>query len=322
MLIPRDVVKRTVGFGCPDRLARNFPDPYGSDFSWTGMDPNPDARPSSGTDEWGSVWSNIGISKLGEVSSPALPDWEAWKSMAIPDVRDPKRWLGMEGARERAGDCFLVATGVSLYERAHFLRGLENLWADIYEAPERLCELLDCLVEMNLYAVERYAAAGVDGLMFCDDWGLQDRLMIDPGTWREFWKPRYARVYAAARAAGLVTMLHSCGYIVDILDDLIEIGLDLIHMDQQMNMGLETLGERFGGRLTFLAPVDIQAVMPHGTADEIRAYCRRMVNALARPEGGFIPTWYSDPKGAGHSQASIDIMCETFIALSRETYGA
>ncbi len=321
MLTPRDVIKRTVRFQGPDRLARNFPEPYGSDFSGTGMDPNPDARPSTGTDEWGSVWANIGISKLGEVAKPALPDWEAWKTMTVPDVKDPLRWREIEGARDRAGDHFLMATGVSLYERAHFLRGLENLWADIYEAPDLLGNLLDCLVDMNLYAIERFAAAGVDGLIFCDDWGLQDRLMINPETWRQIWKPRYQRVYEAARDAGLVTLLHSCGYIIDILEDLIEIGLDVIHMDQQMNMGLETLGQRFGGRLTFFAPVDIQAVMPHGTPDEIRTYCRRMVNALARPGGGFIPSWYCDPKGAGHSQASIEVMCETFLALSRETYG-
>lgn len=320
MLSSREVIKRTVLFKGPDRLARNFPEPHGSDFAHTGMEPNPDARPSSGTDEWGSVWSNIGISKLGEVAKPALPDWDALDRIKIPDVRDPQRWRALEGARERAGDKFLMATGISLYERAHFLRGLENLWADIYEAPEQLGRLLDLLVDMNLVAIERFARAGVDGFIFCDDWGLQDRLMIAPDTWRQVWKPRYARVYKAAREAGLITLLHSCGYIIDILEDLIEIGLNVIHMDQQMNMGLEKLGHRFGGRLTFFAPVDIQAVMPHGTPDEIRAYCRRMVDALARPEGGFIPTWYSDPAGAGHSAESIDVMCKEFISLSREKY--
>ena len=112
--------------------------------------------------------------------------------------------------------------------------------------------------------------------------------------------------------------MHSCGYIVDILDDLIEVGLDVIHMDQQQNMGLEVLGRRFGGRLTFFAPVDIQNTMVHGTLDEIRAYCRDMVRQLGRPEGGFIPRWYSDPAGAGHRQEAIDAMCQEFLRLSAE----
>ena len=134
--------------------------------------------------------------------------------------------------------------------------------------------------------------------------------------WRAIWKPRYARIYRAAHDAGLLTFLHSCGYIVDILDDLIEVGLDVIHMDQQENMGLALLGERFGGRLTFYAPVDIQHTMAHGTLDEIRAYCRDMVRLLGRPEGGFIPRWYSDPVGAGHRQEAIDSMSQEFLRLS------
>jgi uroporphyrinogen-III decarboxylase len=169
---------------------------------------------------------------------------------------------------------------------------------------------------MNLVALDRYAAAGVDGYIFCDDWGLQNRLMISPAKWREIWKPAYARIYATAHEKGMLTFLHSCGYIVEILDDLIEVGLDVIHMDQQQNMGLELLGERFGGRITFYAPVDIQNMMCRGSLDEIRAYCRRMVELLGRPEGGFIASWYSDPKGAGHSQEAIDAMCEEFMKIS------
>ncbi len=316
----REVVIRTVKFQRPGRLARDFPTPYGSDFAGVGMSPSPDARPRSGKDEWGAMWRNIGVSNLGEVAEPALKEWADFDRLPIPDITEARRWTHLEGARERAGDRFLMGSGISLYERAHFIRGLENLWADIYEHPDELRRLLDILVETNLYAIQRYAKADVDGFMFCDDWGLQERLMISPDKWREFWKPCYARVYAAAREAGMLTFLHSCGYIVDILDDLIEAGLDVIQMDQQENMGLENLGERFGGRITFYCPVDIQKTMVYGSLDDIRAYCRRMVRALGRPEGGFIPKWYGDPKGAGHTQEAIDAMCTEFLRISDEMY--
>jgi len=152
----------------------------------------------------------------------------------------------------------------------------------------------------------------------CNDWGLQSRLMISPEFWRVLWKPRYAQIYKAAHAAGLCTFLHSCGYIVDILDDLIEIGLDVIHMDQQENMGLELLGRRFGGRITFFSPVDIQKTMVRGSLDDIRRYARDMVRLLGRPKGGFIPRWYTDPKGAGHRPEALDAMSAEFIKLSRK----
>ena len=185
--------------------------------------------------------------------------------------RAPQRWRGLDHARSDAGDLFLLANGISIYERVHFIRGLENTWIDVLEEPDRLGRLIDILVDMNLYAIRRYAKAGADGFIFCDDWGLQDRLMIDPEAWRRIWKPRYARIYEAAHQAGLLCFLHSCGNIVSILDDLIEIGLDVIQMDQQENMTLELLGRRFGGRLTFWCPVDIQQTMARGNPDQIRS---------------------------------------------------
>ena len=121
--------------------------------------------------------------------------------------------------------------------------------------------------------------------------------------------------------AGMLTWLHCCGYIVDILDDFIEIGLDVINMDQQENMGLDLLGERFGHRIAFWCPVDIQKTMCKGTLNDIRDYCQRLVQNFGGREGGFIAKWYTDPVGAGHSQEAIDAMCREFQEISRAMYG-
>ena len=322
VMTSREVVSRTVRFQGADRIPYTLDPQRGSDMDFVGMTPSPDARPQSGRDEWGCLWHNIGISKLGEVKEPALKEWADWGKLTVPDIRLESRWSMLEGARERAGDRFLMAVGISLYERVHFLRGLENAWADIYAAPDELGRLIDLLADMNEYAIGRFAAAGADGFMWCDDWGLQHQLMISPASWRELWKPRYARVYRAAHEAGLLTFLHSCGDITAILDDLIEVGLDVIQMDQQENMGLAMLGERFGGRIAFWCPVDIQSTMVRGSADEIRAACRELASTLGRPAGGFIAKWYSDPAGAGHGQEAIDAMCDEFVALSRGCAGA
>ena len=316
MMTSKEVVTRTIRFEGPPRLGHDFPEPYGTDFAWTGMAPSPDDRPPSGPDEWGAVWENIGVCKLGEVKEFPLKTWGDLDKLTIPDVRDAKRWTAIEGAREAGGDRFLIAGGISIYERVHFIRGLHNTWTDIYTETGNLKRLLGILVDMNLYAIERYAAVGADGYMFCDDWGLQNSLMIPPDVWCTLWKPCYARIYQAAHDAGMLTFLHSCGYIIDILDDLIQAGLDVIQMDQQENMGLENLGRRFGGRIACWCPVDIQNTMARGNPEEIRAYCRKMVQLLSRPEGGFLARWYSDPVGAGHTQGAIDAMCEEFLKIS------
>lgn len=317
MMTPKEVVRRTVAFEKPDRLAHSFPEKYGNDFGGFGMCPSPDWRPNSKeeeTDEWGAVWENIGICQLGEVKKFPLTDWNDYDKLTIPDISDPKRWEGIEERAATVGDKYALCGGISMYERIHFIRGLENTWTDIYLEPENLRKLLDVLVEMNLYTIERYKALGADGFIFCDDWGLQDRLMISPEKWREVWKPAYAKVYKAAHAAGMQTFLHSCGFITDILEDLIEIGLDVIQMDQQLNMGLDKLSE-FRGRITFWCPVDIQAVMCDHSLDDIRAYCHTLADTLGTPEGGFLPKWYGDPVGAGHSEEAVAAMCDEFLKI-------
>ncbi|MDD5599878.1 MAG: uroporphyrinogen decarboxylase family protein [Victivallaceae bacterium] len=316
----KEIVRRTVKFEFPERAARSSPPEYGSDFGGIGMNPSVDARPTEkgiNTDEWGAVWENIGICKMGEVKDYPLKDWCDWNKLHIPDVDSGFR---RESARQEAlnnklSDKFILAWGVSLYERIHFIRGLENTWTDIYLEPDNLKMLLDVLTDMNLKAIRHYRELGADGYMFCDDWGLQNKLMIDPVKWREIWKPAYQKVYAAAHAAGMLTFLHSCGYIVEILDDLIDAGLDVIQMDQQQNMGLDLLSSHFRGRITFWCPVDIQNMMCRGSLDEIRAYAREMFNKLSTPAGGFVAGYYGDPVGAGHSQEAIRAMCEEFVKL-------
>jgi len=311
----REIVINTIRFKGAERLPCDFPEKYGTDFVWVGMSPSPDDRPRRGVDEWGAVWENIGEMSLGEVKDFPLKHWSDFDTLKIPDINEPRRWQVIQQVRSRHPDKFILAHGISIYERVHFIRGLENTWMDIYDARDELGRLIDVLVDMNLVAIRRYADAGIDGYIFPDDWGLQDKLMISPDAWRHIWKPRYARIFEVAHGAGLLTFLHSCGHIVDILDDLIDIGLDVINMDQQENMGLKLLGERFGGRITFFSPVDIQNTLVHGSLEDIRQYCREMVACLGRPNGGFIPRWYSDPVAAGHRPEAIDAMCEEFLRL-------
>ncbi len=319
MMTTKENMIRTIKFQTPEWVAHSLPEPYGSDFASLYMNPSVDARPNSksgnSTDEWGAIWENIGVCNLGEVKEYPLKDWADFARLNIPDIEAESRWASLpEQSAKSDKTKFLLAGGVSLYERIHFIRGLENTWTDIYLEPENLQKLIDILVDMNLKAIKHFAAFGADGYMFCDDWGLQNKLMISPEKWREFWKPAYAKVYKAAHDAGMLTFLHSCGYILEILDDLIDAGLDVAQLDQQMNMGLDALSA-YKGRITFWCPVDIQAVMPHAAMDEIRRYCHEMFGKLATPHGGFIAQWYGDPKGAGHSQEAIDVMCREFLTL-------
>ncbi len=319
-MTPRDIIKKTIGFDNPERLAMCLREPYTNDMHYAGLVRSVDYRPRTGVDEWGAVWENIGVCNLGEVKDFPLKDWADFDKLKIPDPSEEWRWEGFEEKVNASGDKYTITMGISLYERIHFIRGLENTWLDIYDNREGLENLLDILKDMSLYMINRYGKYDVDGFMFTDDWGLQNSLMISPDHWREIWKPRYAELFKACHDNGIDTFMHSCGYIVDILDDLIEIGLDVIQMDQQENMGLDLLSERFKGKITFFNPVDIQQTMAHGTTDQIRAYCNEMFQKLGGTEGGFIAKFYGDPAGAGHTEEAIEAMFSEFTKISNSQF--
>ena len=320
----KDLVRAALAFERPERMPYDFPQPYPSDFFWCMLDPNPDElchydmSEMTWTDEWGCVWRRLGRTLLGEVKNRVLEDYDDLDKLRVPDVLSENRWAKYRNLRADKGDKYALGGGISLYFRIQFLRGVEDTWVDIYENPEGLGRLIDLMVDLNLKVIERYRQLGADGIIFSDDWGLQNTLQIRPESWRKIWKPRYERIFKATHDAGMNTFLHCCGYIVDILDDLIEIGLDAVHMDQQENMGLDLLSKRFGGRLTFFAPVDIQKTMNCGDMDKIAAYCAHMKRAFYKNGGGFIPRWYTDPEGAGHTQQAIDTMCQTFLEICDE----
>jgi len=309
-------------FQTPERYAFDFPDPYGSDIHNTGLDPSPDARPSSGLDDWGCLWENFGTSLLGEVKDSPLKDWKDFDKLIIPEIGRDNAYKHIRTVKEKAGDKYVLANIMSMYERVHFVRGLENTWCDIIDAPDKLRMFIGVLADMNIEIIKGYEGYGIDGVIFSDDWGLQNRLMISPDSWRDIWKPEYKRVFDTAHKEGFDVWMHSCGYISDILGDLIEIGLNAVHMDQQNNMGLERLGNAFRGKITFFSPVDIQLMMNLDGADGIRAYCRKMAKNLGTKEGGFIPRWYTDPDSVGHSREFIDVMCDEFLKISREIYSS
>jgi uroporphyrinogen decarboxylase len=312
----RELVRRAVLFEGPDRVPRDLPEPWGSDFLHVGADDAPDWKPRvEGEDEWGCVWEKDAEGKtMGQVKVHPLTDYSMLAHFPFPNYDLPARYEQARARiRENAEQKFVLAgIPLSLIHRLEYLRGHVEAWTDPYEFPKELGMLLDRMADIAVDSIGQFAEIGVDGIVSCDDWGLQDRPMVSPAVFREFFKPRYARVYGFARDQGMLTFLHSCGHIAELLDDLIDAGLQVIQMDQQENMGVEELARRFGGRLCFWCPVDIQQTMVKGSLDDIRAYARHLIESFGKFNGGFIAKWYGSPEAVGHSHERIAAMCQSF----------
>ncbi|HIE50572.1 MAG TPA: hypothetical protein EYP85_02330 [Armatimonadetes bacterium] len=322
----KERVRRAVLFQGPDRVPRDLPPPWGSDFLHVGPDPDPDWSPKvEGEDEWGCIWQKDPAGRtMGQVKFHPLSDYSLLENYRFPNYDLLARYERAKQMIEaNAEEKFVLASvPLSLIHRLEYLRGHVEAWTDPYEHPQELGQLLDKLADIAIDAVRQFAEIGADGIISCDDWGLQDRPMISPHLFREFFKPRYARVYTVAREYGMLTFLHSCGHITELLEDLIEAGLQVIQMDQQENMGVEELSRKFGGRLCFWCPVDIQQTMVKGTVEDVRQYAKKLIEAFGKFHGGFIAKWYGAPQAVGHSEEKIKAMSESFVEYGEYIYAS
>jgi uroporphyrinogen decarboxylase len=183
----------------------------------------------------------------------------------------------------------LAHLGWGLFERSWNLRGFQNLLMDVLAEPDFFAEALDRLTDLYLAFVEYTCDLPVDGILFGDDWGDQRGVIIGPQRWRQFLKPRWARIYAAVHAHGKYVLHHSCGSIADILPDIIEIGVDVLESVQPEAAGMDPyeLKKRWGKHITFWGCLGSQSILPFGTPEQIRQEVRRLKRVLGCG-GGYI----------------------------------
>jgi uroporphyrinogen-III decarboxylase len=203
-----------------------------------------------------------------------------------------------------------------LFERMQALIGYENTMMGLYQEREWIENLADRIVDFDLGIIQnvsRRFPGAIHGLGFTDDWGTQQGLMINPRLWDEFFKPRYHRIFNAIHAAGWHVWMHSCGKINAILDGLIEIGADIIELQQPRTLGIEEIGQKFRGRICFASLCDIQHTLPLKSDDEIRAEARLLLDQWATPNGGFILIDYGDGDAIGVELRKKQVMLDAFL---------
>ena len=264
---PDDIVN------CPDCLQEPSPvegDPH---------------KPGRYVDEWGCIFENKQSGYIGEVKQPVFTDWKDFQKVRVPIERLSVD-IDQVNAFCREADEFVIAgTCPRPFERLQFIRKSENLFIDLVEKPPELLELLAKIHDLYCREMELWAKTEVDALMFMDDWGAQSSLLISPAMWRDIFKPLYKDYIDIAHRHGKYIFMHSDGYILDIIPDLIELGLDGLN-SQIFCMGLENL-RQFRGEITFWGEIDRQWLLPHGEPKGIAAAVRQVKDALYQ-DGGVI----------------------------------
>ncbi len=237
-------------------------------------------------DVFGVVWDRSIDKDIGNVQGCILPE-PTLAGYDMPDPLDRRFFEEIPERIERFPDRFRVfQIGFSLYERAWTLRGMENLMIDFIEHPEFVDRLFETIVRYNIAQVRRALKYDVDAVYFGDDWGQQRGLQMGRKTWRRFILPALQRMYGVVREAGKFVMIHSCGDVDELFDDLIGAGVGCFNPFQPEVMDVGRLLPQYRGRLAFHGGLSTQRTLPFGTADDVRNETRRLLE-LGR-DGGYI----------------------------------
>jgi uroporphyrinogen decarboxylase len=223
---------------------------------------------------------------------------EDLERMRLPDPDDPGLYFGLE---DRARDLFenspyaVVADfGVpGFYETSQKLRGYENIACDLILDEEFVRALFGRLLELQKRFFKNYLGAVgkyVHVIGYADDLGMQDRPQMSPEIYREVIKPFHTEIFKFIHEqADVKILLHSCGAIFPLIDDLIEAGVDILNPVQTMAAGMDPLRlkEAFGKRIVFWGGVDEQYILPRGSREEIYAEVEKLISVMGK-EGGYV----------------------------------
>ena len=295
--IEGDIVPYNIEFTwqAKERTAAYLQDPdfvgkIGNHLSYAGFSgfSGQEIAPGYFQDDFGVVWNRTGADKeIGVIDNPLIQEPDM-RTYTFPEVPEAQLRQDFEEMMQSGLDTFHLANlGFSMFERAWTLRGMENFLADMIAEPEFAHDLLDSICDFNMKIIDIALDYDIDAVHFGDDWGQQKGLIMGPRLWREFIKPRMAKMFERVRNAGKYVSLHSCGDIEDVFSDLIDIGLNVYQTFQPEIYDITAVKKTYGKNLTFWGGISTQQLLPFATPDELRKEVAKIF-AVMKPGGGYI----------------------------------
>lgn len=248
------------------------------------------ARPSplenAMVDRFGCTWS---IDCIGqELRAGCLEDIEDVYDYEFPSPDHPD---SLWGVKEWIDDCHskgyatVVHQNHNIFERSWAMLGYEELLTACYTDVESVEYLLDKLTEIKMRMAERICELKPTLAHTGDDFGLQTGGVMSLELWRKLFKPRYEKIWGVYKKNGIPVLHHSCGDCSMYLEDMIEIGLNMLNPVQQSAMDIRVISERFGDSLSFFGSIDTINTLIQGTPDDVRRNVDFTMETLGRNNG-------------------------------------
>jgi uroporphyrinogen-III decarboxylase len=182
--------------------------------------------------------------------------------------------------------CIYGCLSQTLYE---FVVGMNEFMMMVYEDRELVEDMLEVSTEHFVKMTKALVEAGVDFVFPADDVAFKTGLFIPPKIFKEIWVPRMARIFEPAVNAGIPVMFHSDGRIDDIVEDLIEMGLNCLNPMDPYGIDYREYKKKYGNRLCLSGNMDIEFPLANGTPEEVDADVKAHMDVL-KPGYGYLAT--------------------------------
>ena len=279
------------------------PEYYG-DFQWAVkimIDPiwKSDSMPKDGRehkDSWGTVCVNpIGGAGKHPVITPenaVVTDITKWREQLVIPSLDDKDWSECQAKAaqvDRSQHFLEYFCAQGIFERSHFLMGMEEAFCAYLEEPEAMFEMLTAIADYKKRAIKEAARRlKPDVIFFQDDWGSKQNLFLPPDTWREMIKPLQTEIAQVIHECGMIYVHHADCICEPIAEDMVDIGIDIWQGVIPQN-DIVAIQEKTGGKLAMIGGIDGPAIDNPDTPEEaIVAEVRRCVDTYC-PAGRFFP---------------------------------
>lgn len=224
----------------------------------------------------------------------AIKDITRWKEdIKSPNITDVELdWTDALKSQDEVranGELSTTIMATGLFEQSHFLMGFEDALVNLLTEPDDMHDLLDYITDYKLtYCKQIVENLKPDVVLFHDDWGSKENLFMPVSTWREFFKPRYQKIYSYLKENGIIIMHHADSVCEPIVEDMIELGIDIWQGVIPQN-DIPSIQKVTKGKMLLMGGIDAQAIDFKDYDEEaIRAEVRRACDEYV-PGGGFIP---------------------------------
>ena len=245
-------------------------------------------------DVYGSIWRIDKRPPHLEIPAMAEPSFKNYEfpdagSFLEPFEKINKIKLANDEISQNTDLFSITNIALGIFESTWAIRGFENALTDIIAEPDFYSELVGKITDFYVEIVKYTAEIKCDAIMFADDWGAQQGLLMSPDHWRKIIKPAWKKLYDMVHKQGKFVISHCCGSIYEIIPDLTEIGLDMLESVQPeaLNMDPFKLKKEFGDKIAFWGTIGSQSVMPFYKPDEITRHIRKLKTEMS-VNGGFI----------------------------------